>query len=469
MLAGELALAGVDVVVVERRTAGDPADAARDLHPRGLLPRTLEVLDQRGIVDRFVAAGRPRPSLAFGGAAVDLRQLPTRHNHLVGLLQSQFERLLADWVHGALGVPILRGCEVVGFGQDDAGVDVELTGGGRRRAQYLVGCDGARSRVRQAAGIAFPGWAPTSSQLLAQADMAEEPALGMHAGGSRIEPVDRAKRGGPYRVVVVEQHLEHDREPTLVDLREALVATYGTDFGVHSPTSISRFGDACRQAASYRDGRVLLAGDAAHVHGPQGGQGLNVGVQDAVNLGWKLAQVVGGFASERLLDTYHAERHPVGARVLRHTMAQVALGRSDERSLALRDAVADLVALDGPQRRMAATMSGLDVRYDLGPGHPLVGRRMPDLDLSTADGPTTVFALLREARPVVLDVGAPGSLDLSPWGDRIRSVEAEPVGEWELPTAVVLRPDGHVAWAGEPTDPGLERALRTWFGPPASP
>ncbi len=266
--------------------------------------------------------------------------------------------------------------------------------------------------------------------------------------------------------------VEHTREPTLEDLSEALVAAYGTDYGVHSPTWISRFTDMTRQAASYREGRVLLAGDAAHVHGPQGGQGLNTGVQDAVNLGWKLAQVVNETSPESLLDTYHAERHPVGARVLHNTMAQVALSRIDERSQALRDTMLELLGMDEPRRRIAGMISGLDIHYDLGEGHPLLGRRMPDLDVQTADGPTRVFTLLHDARPVLLNLGEPGGFDISPWANRVRLVDARHDGVWELPVlgevaappAVLIRPDGHVAWAGDLTDPELPRALATWFG-----
>jgi 3-(3-hydroxy-phenyl)propionate hydroxylase len=469
MLAGELALAGVDVLIVERR-ADQNVDGTR---ARGLHARTLEVLDQRGIADRFVAAGRPRQFVGFGRASLDISDLPTRHNYFLGQFQGDFERILADWVLGDLGVPILRRGEVLGFAQDGGGIDVELSGGRSQRAQYLVGCDGGRSLIRKAAGIDFPGWDPTTSQLIAEVEMADEPEIGMRPEGGGIEPVDRAKTGGPYRVVLVEKHLDHSRQPTLGDVQEALVDAYGTDFGVHSPTWISRFTDACRQAASYRRGRVLVAGDAAHVHGPQGGQGLNVGVQDAVNLGWKLAQVVKGISPESLLDTYHAERHPVGARVLQNTMAQVALGGSDERSRALHDTMVALLAMDEPRRHVAGMVSGLDLHYDLGAGHPLVGRRMPDLDLSTADGPTSVFTLLHEARPLLLNFGTPDGPDDVPWANRIRPVHARHAGAWELPVlgpippppAVAVRPDGHVAWAGDLTDPGLPRALTTWFGP----
>jgi len=273
-------------------------------------------------------------------------------------------------------------------------------------------------------------------------------------------------------VLVTEQHLEHTGEPTLRDLREAMIAVYGTDYGVHSPTSISRFTDMTRQAASYRDRRVLLAGDAAHVHPPVGGQGLQVGVQDAVNLGWKLAQVTKGTSPVSLLDSYHAERHPVGHRVLRNTMAQTALLRFDDRVEALRDTMSDLLSLDEPRKRIAGMMSGLDIHYDLGEGHPLLGRRMPDLDLVTPAGTVRAFTLLHDARSVLVNFGEPGALDITPWADRIQLIDAEYGGVWELPvlgavtapTAVLIRPDGHVAWVGDGTDSGLRDALTTWFG-----
>jgi 2-polyprenyl-6-methoxyphenol hydroxylase-like FAD-dependent oxidoreductase len=472
MLAGELALAGIDVVIVERRASQD-LDGSR---AGGLHSRTIEVLDQRGIAERFLSAGHENPLVGYAGTFLDISDFPTRHNYLLALWQSHIERILAGWVD-ELGVPILRSCEVVAFAQDDSGVDVELSGDTSLRTEYLVGCDGGRSLIRKAAGIDFPGWDPTSSHLIAEVEMAEEPPVGMRPEGGGIGPVNPAAGGGPYRVVLLEKDVAHTSEPTLQDLGEALVAAYGTDYGLHSPTWISRFTDMSRQAASYREGRVLLAGDAAHVHGPQGGQGLNTGVQDAVNLGWKLAQVVDETSPESLLDTYHAERHPVGARVLRNTMAQVALLRTDERSRALRDTTLELLSMDEPRRRIAAMISALDVHYDLGEGHPLVGRRMPDLDLHTADGATTAFTLLHEARPVLLNLGEPGGFDISPWAHRVRSVDAEHAGVWELPVlgeiaappAVLIRPDGHVAWAGDLTDPELPRALATWFGAAASP
>jgi 3-(3-hydroxy-phenyl)propionate hydroxylase len=361
------------------------------------------------------------------------------------------------------------------FDQDDTGVDVELSDGRSLRAEYLVGCDGGRSTVRKAAGIDFVGLDPSTSWMIAEVEM-DEPELGMRPEGGGIGPVNRAEGGGPFGVVLKEQHVEHTSEPTLEDLREALIGAYGTDFRVRSPNWISRFTDMSRQAACYRHDRVLLAGDAAHVHPPQGGQGLNTGVQDAVNLGWKLAQVVDTTSPESLLDTYHAERHPVGARVLHTTMAQVALSSPDDRHQALRDTMTELLSMDEPRKRIAARLAGLDIRYDLGEGHPLLGRRMPDVDVHTADGPTRVFTLLHDARPVLLNLGEPDGFDISPWADRVRLVDAKRAGVWELPVlgevaappAVLIRPDGHVAWAGDLTDPELPRALATWFGQPTA-
>jgi 3-(3-hydroxy-phenyl)propionate hydroxylase len=356
MLAGELALAGVDVAIVERRT-GHELDGSRS---GGLHSRTIEVLDQRGIADRFLEEGQAMQVQGFAGITLDISDFPTRHNYGLALWQSHVERLLAAWV-SELRVPIAREREVTGFAQDDTGVDVELSDGQSLRADYLVGCDGGRSVVRRAAGIEFAGWDATTSWLIAEVEMDEEPELGIRREGGGIGPVNRGQDRGPFRVVLTEQHLEHTSEPTLQDVSEALIAAYGTDFGVHSPTWISRFTDMIRQAVSYRDRRVLLAGDAAHVHPPQGGQGLNTGVQDAVNLGWKLAQVVNGTSPDGLLDTYHAERHPVGARVLHNTMAQVALSGSDERTEALRDTMSELLSMDEPRKRIAGMICGLDI------------------------------------------------------------------------------------------------------------
>jgi 2-polyprenyl-6-methoxyphenol hydroxylase-like FAD-dependent oxidoreductase len=483
MLAGELALAGVDVAIVERRASQDLVGSRAG----GLHARTIEVLDQRGIADRFLSQGQVAQVAGFAWIRLDISDFPTRHPYGLALRQNHIERILAGWV-GELGVPIYRGREVTGFVQDDTGVDIALADGQPLRADYLVGCDGGRSLIRKAAGIEFPGWDPSTSCLIAEVELADEPAWGTRRDALGAHAFSRLK-DGPVGVLVTEQHLGHTSEPTLRDLSEALIAVYGTDYGVHSPTWISRFTDMTRQAASYRDRRVLLAGDAAHVHFPVGGQGLNLGVQDAVNLGWKLAQVVKGTSPESLLDTYQAERHPVAARVLRSTMAQTALLRTDERTEALRDTMTELLRMDEPRKQLAAMMSGLDIHYNLGEGHPLLGRRMPDLDLVTANGPLRVFTLLHAARPVLLHLGEPGSVDLTPcsrsatddspshrWADRVQVIDATYGGPWELPvlgavtapTAVLIRPDGHVAWVGDRTHRGLPEALTTWFGPPAA-
>jgi 3-(3-hydroxy-phenyl)propionate hydroxylase len=467
MLAGELALADVDVAIVERR-ANQELTGSR---AGGLHSRTIEVLDQRGIADRFLSQGQLHP-VVLSHIPLDITDFPTRHPYVLGLWQNHIERILAEWV-GELKVPIYRGRDVIGFAQDDAGVDVALSDAQSLRAKYLVGCDGGRSLIRKAAGIAFPGWDPTTSWLIAEVETVEEPKWGFHEDAFGRHAIGRAENGGA-RVVLIERHIGSTSKPTLRDVSEALIAAYGTDYGIHSPTWISRFTDMTRQAAAYRDRRVLLAGDAAHVHLPMGGQGLNIGVQDAVNLGWKLAQVLKRISPESLLDTYHAERHPVAARVLRNTMARVALGRTDERSKALGDTVSELLGMDEPRKRIAAEMSGLGIHYDLGEGHQLLGRRMPDLDLVTANGPLRVFTLLHDARPVLLNLGEPGGFDITPWADRVGVVDATYAGPWELPavgavtapTAMLIRPDGYVAWVGDQTRPGLDDALTTWFGPP---
>ena len=469
MLAGELALAGIDVAIIERRDSQELTGSRAG----GLHSRSIEILDQRGIADRFLREGKVANVGQFSGVALDISDFPTRHPYSLGLWQNHIERILAGWVD-ELGVTIHRGREATGFAQDDTGVDVALSDGQSLRTQYLVGCDGGRSLIRKTAGIAFPGWDPTVSNLIAEVELAEQPewgvrhdAIGLHGIG-RVEYEIRDGEivyadSGPVRVMLTERQLGAAGEPTLRDLSEAMIAVYGTDYGVHSPTRISRFTDMTRQAAAYRDRRVLLAGDAAHVHSPDGGQGLQTGVQDAVNLGWKLAQVVKLTSPESLLDTYHAERHPVAARVLRTTMAHVALRRADERTAALRETIADLLKVDEPRRRFAAMMFGLDIRYDLGEGHPLLGRRMPDLDLATADGPLRVYTLLHNAQPALLNFGEPGGFDITPWADRVQMIDARYDGVWELPAlgavtapaAVLIRPDGYVAWVGEPTESGL--------------
>jgi 2-polyprenyl-6-methoxyphenol hydroxylase-like FAD-dependent oxidoreductase len=470
MLAAELALAKVDVAVVERR----PNHVLVGSRAGGFHSRTIEVLDQRGVADRFLAEGQVAQAAMLATTVLDMSDFPTRHPYSLGIWQNQIERIMAAWI-AELPVRIYYGCEVTGFAQDDSGVDVELSEGQSLRAQYLVGCDGGRSVIRKAAGIDFPGWDPTRSNLIAEVEVTEEPPRGIRYDATGVHGLHRLEDGRMVRVVVTEQQLGPGSEPTLRDLSEALIAVYGTDFGIHSPTWISRFTDMTRQAAAYRAGRVLLAGDSAHVHYPVGGQGLSLGVQDAVNLGWKLAQVVNGTSPESLLDTYQDERHPVAARALQYTMAQGALQRQDERIKALVDVVSELAIMDEPRKRLAGIISGLDIHFDLGEGHPLLGRRMPDLDLVTADGPLRVFTLLHDATPVLLNLGKPGGFDITPWKDQVQLVNATYVGEWELPAigavsgpaAVLVRPDGYVAWVGDQAQLGLADALTAWFGQPA--
>ena len=458
MLAGELALAGVDVAIVERRASQELAGSRAG----GLHSRTIEVLDQRGIADRFLAEGQKAQVAEFAGVRLDISDFPTRHNYGLGLWQNHIERILAGWVD-ELAVPIYRGVEVTGFAQDDTGVDVELSDGRvaagaisrrvRRRTQ--PGPQGRRHRVpgigsdhqqpdrrgrdgRDAAGMGHPPRRPRHP--FPRPGGVRDPRRRDSLRGSRTgrRPRDRtARRTRP------------PNPPCAISARRSSPYT-GPITGSTAPTSISRFTDAARQAASYRNGRVLLAGDAAHVHPPDGGQGLQTGVQDAVNLGWKLAQVVKGTSPESLLDTYHAERHPVGARVLRNTMASVVLRREDERTKALRDTIAELLGMDEPRRRFAAMMSGLDIHYDLGEGHPLLGRRMPDLDLVTANGPLRVFTLLHAARPVLLNLGEPGGFDITPWADRVQLIDAKYVGPWELPAS----------WAGHCSHRRVDSARR---------
>ncbi|HEY1688494.1 MAG TPA: FAD-dependent monooxygenase [Solirubrobacteraceae bacterium] len=471
MLAAELALAKVDVAIVERR----PDHVLVGSRAGGLHSRTIEVLDQRGVADRFLAEGKAVQAAMLGTTVLDMSDFPTRHPYSLGIWQNQIERIMAAWV-AELPVHIYYGSEVTGFEQHDASVEVLLSEREPLKAQYLVGCDGGRSLIRRAAGIEFPGWDPTKSNLIAEVEVTDDPPRGIHRDSAGVHGLHRMEDGKTFRVIVTEQQLGPSSEPTLSDLSEALVAVFGTDFGIHNPTWISRFTDMTRQAAAYRDRRLLLAGDAAHVHYPAGGQGLSLGVQDAVNLGWKLAQVVNGTTPEALLDTYYAERHPVAARALQHTMAQSVLQRRDERIEALVDVVSELASMDEPRKRLAGLISGLDIHYDLGEGHPLLGRRMPDLDLTTANGPLEVFELLHDAKPLLLNLGQPGDFEIARWADRVQLIDASYAGQWELPvlgvvsspTAVLVRPDGYVAWVGEQSDPGLMEALTKWFGPPAA-
>lgn len=466
MLAGELALAGVDVAIVERRT-NQEVEGSR---ASGLHPRAIELLDQRGIADRFISQGQKHFSVAVAGIILEASDRATRHNYTLGLWQEKIERGLAEWV-SELAVTFYRGCELANFVANDEGVEVHLSDGRRLRSAYLAGCDGGRSIVRKIAGIRFPGSEPQASYLIFEGEMAEEPPLGIRYGARGLYALGRLDEGPRVRGIVTEERLERDGSPGQEDLKAALKAAYGSDLGIHDVTWMSRFTDAARQAESYRKGRVLLAGDAAHIHSPVGGQGLNVGLQDAVNLGWKLAQVVKGVSAEALLDTYHAERHPVGAALLDLTLALTALNRGDEHTTALRSLMAQTMQMDEPRKWYAAKVSGLDVRYGPEGAHPLLGRRMPDLDLTIGDSPTRLFQLMHAARPLLLNLGTPGCGIPRHRAERVIQVDATfegavelpVIGAVPLPSAVLIRPDGHVAWVGNGTCDGLGEALSRWF------
>ncbi|WP_076260690.1 FAD-dependent monooxygenase [Intrasporangium flavum] len=475
VLAAELALAGVDAVILERR----PTPELAGTRARGFHARTIEILDQRGVADRFLAAGRTAQVMSFAGTPLDVAALPTRHPYTLALSQSGVEDVLRGWVE-ELGVTTRHGAEVTGVTQDARGVDVDLAHGDPLRVGYLVGADGGRSTVRRSVGIELVGAEATRSHLIAEAVLTDEAPTGLRQDAIGIHGINPVGDGGSVGIVVTEAAVGPATEPTLADLSAALTLVYGTDFGVHDASWISRFTDAARQASTYRSGRVLLAGDAAHTHPPTGGQGIGLGVQDAVNLGWKLALVVTGRSPASLLDSYEAERHPATARVLKNVMTQAFLQRGDARTDAIRDTFAEVLTDAGPRERLAGLLTGLDVALDLGEGHPLLGRRVPDLDLATADGPRRVFELLHDARPLLLDLevpegaapAAPGGTGDASWGGRVRHVRARCEGPWVLPvvgpvvapTGVLVRPDGHVAWVGEGTTAGLEDALTTWFG-----
>lgn len=468
MLAAELRLAGVDALIVERR-ADQHLDGSRS---GGLHPRTIEVLDQRGVAERFTSAGQPGTMFGFGQMMFGTDDLPTRYSYVLALWQSEFEQILAAWV-AELGVTTRRSCEVVGLAQDDDGVDVQLSDGTTLRTRYLVGCDGGRSLVRKTAGIDFPGLPATTSWLIAEVEMDGEPVMGFTHTSERSHAIGRRDADEPIRLVIQQPYVADAPDPGMEELRAGLHHVYGTDFGLRSASWISRFTDATRQAAAYRNGRVLIAGDAAHIHPPQGGQGMGTGIQDAVNLGWKLAQVVTGVSPDSLLDTYHDERHPVGARVLRNTRAQVAIAVQDEQHGALRSILGDLLQLDDARQQIASMLFALDVHYDLGEGHPLLGRRMPDLDLEVDGRPTRVFELLHDAEPLLVrfDAGA-APLDIAASIDRLRVIAASAdstcelplIGVVDVPPAVLIRPDGHVAWSGDVADPELAMAITRWFG-----
>ncbi|MGW7070404.1 rifampin monooxygenase [Streptomyces sp. NPDC054855] len=459
MLASELRLHGVHTVVLEKT-----AQATQQSRGQGLHARSVEVMDQRGLLDRFLAVNEKfQVGGLFGGIMKPWpEKLDTAHPYGVATPQPVTERLLHERAV-ELGTDIRRGREVVGLTQDEDGVSVGLADGTHLRSRYVVGCDGGRSAVRKLLGVDFPGVPATVETLLgemeATADQAAIDAAVAEVRKTQLRFGLSRGENGVYRIVVPADGVAEDRtaEPTLDDFKRQLRAHAGTDFGVHSPRWLSRFGDATRQAERYRVGRVLLAGDAAHIHPPTGGQGLNLGVQDAFNLGWKLAAAVDGWAPEGLLDTYHTERHPVGARVLDNTRAQIAMLGSDPGATALRELFAKLMDFEEVNRYVTGMITAVDVSYDFGEGHELLGRRLRDVELKQGH----LYGLMHEGRGLLLD--QTGRLSVAGWADRVDHV-VDVSEELDVP-ALLLRPDGHVAWVGEDQQELLD-LLPTWFGAP---
>ena len=460
MLAGELRLHDVHVVVLEKET--EPSEHARAL---GLHVRSIEVMDQRGLLERFLALGRQYPLRgSFAGITKPAPgRLDTAHPYILGIPQNVTERLLAEHAIEA-GTEIRRGRELTRLSQDDTGVTAELADGTRLRARYLVGCDGGRSIVRKLLGIGFPGEPARTEWLLAEAEVTAAPqaldaaAAEARAAGVRFGPVPHAD--GLYGFVVPAEEVaeEHAGPPTLEEVRQRLRALAGTDFGVHSPRRLARFGDATRLAERYQAGRVLLAGDAAHIHPPMGGQGLNLGIQDAFNLGWKLAAEVSGWAPDGLLDSYQIERRPVAADVLANTRAQAELLSPEPGPQAVRQLMSELMDFEEVSRYLIEKITAIGVRYDFGGEHPLVGRRLRDVELKRG----RLYTLMHGGRGLLLD--QTGRLSVAGWADRVDHV-ADVSQELDVPAAL-LRPDGHVAWVGDDQQDLLSQLPR-WFGPPA--
>ncbi|QPP06875.1 rifampin monooxygenase [Streptomyces bathyalis] len=492
MLACELRLHGVQVLVLEKEA--EPVKYVRSL---GLHVRSIEVMDQRGLLERFLAEGKKHPVGGFFAAIgkPSPEGLDTAHGYVLGVPQPVTERLLTERAV-ELGAEIRRGCEVIGLSQDEDGVTAELAspgtgdiadGGGhaaadggagaRLRCRYLVGCDGGRSTVRKLLGVGFPGEPSKAETLLGEMEVTEDPervaAVVTEIRRTQLRfGVGPSGNDGTYRVVVPAAGIAEDRSVprppatpssagvppvTLEEIKKQLRAVAGTDFGVHSPRWLSRFGDATRLAERYRVGRVLLAGDAAHVHPPVGGQGLNLGIQDAFNLGWKLAAEVRGRAPEGLLDSYHAERHPVAADVLDNTRAQTVLMTPEPGPWAVRKLVSELMDFEEVNRYLIEKITAIGVRYDFGEGHELLGSRMRDVKLKGG----RLYELLHGGRGLLLD--RTGALSVAGWDDRIDHV-VDGSEELDVP-AVLLRPDGHVAWAGE-DQADLLGTLPRWFGAP---
>ncbi|MHC9293956.1 FAD-dependent monooxygenase [Mycobacterium sp. LTG2003] len=462
MLAGELARGGVSVELVDRAHERPGTSRAA-----GVNARTMEVFDQRGMLDAFEALGTPMDAGHFSGIRLDMSALPTRRGYTLAIMQTQTESVLEQFA-AELGVAVQWGVEVTGLEQDAAGAVVTTTGPHgphTRRADYVVGCDGSRSAVRGLTAIPFEGTDAQFVTLLGDVEVSDPPTGRTFlertaAGVFTFLPFGQLSGETWQRVMVTEyEPSEPNSELTLDHLRAALNAVAGKDFGIHSPVWLSRFADVSRQARNYRSGRVFLAGDAAHIHPPLGGQGMNLGIQDAANLGWKLAAVIRGEASPELLDTYHHERHPVAQRVLENTRAQSALLAGGANVTAMRETFRGLLDIDAVNERIGAEISGLDVSYGSAVDHVLVGRRIPDCDIRIGGALSRLYELLHEARPVLIDFGAGLGRD---------AVEAEPIGaSWRvplfgrvsIPPAVLVRPDGHVAWVSvDGTDRGLDRA-----------
>ncbi|WP_327037803.1 rifampin monooxygenase [Micromonospora maris] len=458
MLAAELRLHGVQVVVLEKDS--EPTKFVRSL---GLHVRSIEVLDQRGLLDTFLAHGQRYPVGGFfAGIEKPAPELDSAHAYVLGIPQTTTDRLLAEHAV-AVGADLRRGCELVGLSQDEDGVTAELADGTQLRARYLVGCDGGRSTVRNLLGVGFPGEPSRVDTLLGEME-ADAPLDTIVAMVTEIRKTQKRFGLGPlgngvYRVIVPAEKVAVDRTvaPTLDEFKQQLRAYAGTDFGVHSPRWLSRFGDATRLAERYRVDRVLLAGDAAHIHPPTGGQGLNLGIQDAVNLGWKLAAEVNGWAPEGLLDSYHTERHPVAADVLDNTRAQMELLSTEPGPQSLRRLLSELMDFEEVNRYLTEKITAIGVRYDFGAGHDLLGRRMRDVPL----GRGRLYELTRTGRGLLLD--QTGRLSVAGWADRVDHV-VDTSGELDVP-AVLLRPDGHIAWAGADQQE-LRGQLPRWFGDP---
>ncbi|MCX5397967.1 rifampin monooxygenase [Streptomyces sp. NBC_00102] len=457
MLAAELRLHGVGVVVLEKET--EPTQQSRS---QGLHARSIEVMDQRGLLERFLQLGKPVTSGGFfaGLGKVWPEHLDTAHSYVLAIPQATTERLLAERAV-ELGADVRRGQEVVGLSQDDRGVTAGLADGTPLRARWLVGCDGGRSVVRKLLDVGFPGEPARVETLLGEVELEASP----EEVGAVVAEVRKTQlrfglmplREGVYRAIVPAEGVAEDRTsgPTLEEFKQRLRHFAGTDFGAHSPRWLSRFGDATRLAERYRTGRVLLAGDAAHIHPPTGGQGLNLGIQDAFNLGWKLAAEVDGWAPTGLLDSYHSERHPVAAEVLDNTRAQMVLLSTEPGPVAVRRLLSELMDVDEVNHRLIEKITAIGVRYDVGEGHPLLGKRLRDVGLKQG----RLYGLMHAGRGLLLD--RTGRLSADGWADRVDHV-VDGSDELDVP-AVLVRPDGHVVWVGD-GQRELSEVLTRWFG-----